>query len=98
MADVFADLATSLADLLNTTQEIAGFILGFTVIAIFTIAFTWALGKDSLQGYGVIIAAATAYIFVVLAGWFPLWTVIFLIVVIVAAKLFGGQSQSVAIG
>ena len=94
MADVFADLAASLAGLLNTTSEIAGFMLGLAVIVVLVIALSWALGP-SARGLAMLVPAGIAMGFVVLVGWWPLWTVLFVIVIalVILLKPFGSSTD-----
>ena len=78
----FDDLASALASLAGLDTVTAGFILGFSLIVVLLIAIVWALG-DYAKGYGVVIAATLGIVFVVLVGWFPLWVIIFVALIVV---------------
>jgi len=92
MADVFG-ISAALAQLLSTTDELAGFIVGFAVIVALTVVLAWLLPAFR-EGSAFIIPVGIAVIFVVLIGWFPVWTIIFiaLIVVIMVFAPFGRSS------
>jgi len=87
---IFDDVAAALANLLGTTSELAGFLLGFAVVVTCVVALYLALG-DAMRGTGLLIPSGIGFVLAVLVGWFPLWTVIFmaLVIAIVVIKPFG---------
>ena len=73
---VFDSIAQAFADLLGTTPEIAGFILGFSTIMVLLIAFLIVLDKQEITvGY---LGAGVGVAFVAMVGWWPLWSIIFI--------------------
>jgi len=90
---MFEGITEALASLLGSTPEEAGWILGFAVIVVLLIAFLLVLDKKELEmGY---IAGGVGVAFVVLIGWWPIWAIIFiaLIVVLVVANPFGSAGS-----
>lgn len=79
---IFDGLASALAGLLGIGTDVAGFILGFIVIIVLLIVLSWALGMEHLSGPGLLVVGAIGFVFDVLVGWFPAWTVIFIVVLI----------------
>lgn len=73
---LFDDIKETVAGLMNTSPEVAGFILGLTVIIVLIVAISWLIG-DTVKGpIGMFIPAGIAFSFIVLVGWWPLWTAI----------------------
>jgi hypothetical protein len=89
MADPFVAVAEAFAGLLRTTSEVAGFILGFLVIGVFLIAFTLIFGEDALKGRAMLVVFAFPMTFVVLVAWWPPWTILFIVIMVLAAWAFG---------
>lgn len=85
---VFDDMAASLADVLNTTPEAAGFILGFGTISVFMVAFAilFATLRVQINPFVLAIPAFIGIAFVGLVEWWPPWAIL-LIVVLVAVLL-----------
>lgn len=83
---VFDSLALSMGNLLGSTQEVGGFILGLITIIVLLIIVTWVLG-DTLHGTAMLIPAGIAVTFVALVGWWPTWTII-LIALFMALAIF----------
>lgn len=85
-------MANALASLLGTTSEEAGFILGFALIVVLMVSILLVLDKAELN-VGLIVAGV-GVAFAALVGWWPLWTVIFvaLLVVLVIVNPFGEGS------
>lgn len=83
---VFDGLAVSMGNLLGSSQEIGGFILGLITIVVLLIIVTWVLG-DTIIGTAMLIPAGIAVTFVSLVGWWPIWTVI-LIALFMALAIF----------
>lgn len=57
----------------------AGFLLGIVVIILLSLAMWALLGEflgTKLQGFGMLLPPFMLYGFVVLVGWWPLWTLI----------------------
>jgi len=78
---IFDDVANALANVIGSDVGIAGFILGTIVIVVILVALVWALGEQ-LKGFAVIIPVGIAITFVVLVGWWPIWTIIFIAMLI----------------
>lgn len=85
---VFDDMAQALADRLNTTAEAAGFILGFSTIAVFMVAFAilFATLRVRVDAMSLAVPVFVGIAFVGLVAWWPPWAVL-LIVVLVAVLL-----------
>ncbi len=81
---VFAETAEALASVLNTTTEIAGFILGFVSIIVILIAFLIVFSVTDMQIEGIALAVPTGipFIFVIIVGWWPIWTGILIALII----------------
>lgn len=73
----FDAVKEAFASLLGTNLTTAGIVLGLIVIVVLVIAFGWAL-KDEGGSSGLFIGGGIAVIFVSLIGWWPLWTIIFI--------------------
>lgn len=88
----FDSVAAALAALFSTDVTAAGLLLGFIVIVVLVIAFGWALG-DTVGSSGMFIGGGIAVVFVSLVGWWPLWTVIFigLLLVFIIINPWGGR-------
>jgi len=89
---VFDGLALSMGNLLGSTQEVGGFILGLITLIVLLIIVTWVLG-DTVKGVALLIPAGIAVTFVALVGWWPIWTVI-LIALFMALAIFNPWSDS----
>lgn len=99
--DIFTALANALTALIGGTPSTscianqdcgaAGFILGIVVIVAVLIAVTWALGEH-IKGPAVLIPMGTSYLFVVLVGWWPLWSVIFIAIIVVIGGVVYGRA------
>lgn len=83
MVSIFEATADALANLLGTTSEIAGFILGAALIVTLVVAFYWVLGDRALSGVGIVLPMTIGFIFGAVFGWLPLWTVVFVALVVV---------------
>lgn len=71
----------------------AGFILGFALIVVLLVSILLVLDKGELEaGY---IVAGVGVAFAALVGWWPLWSVIFvaLLVVLVIVKPFSSSTS-----
>jgi hypothetical protein len=79
---VFDDMASALADLLNTTPEAAGFILGFATIGVFVVAFLilFATLRVRISPMVMVIPAAIGMAFVGLVAWWPPWAILMIVV------------------
>jgi len=88
MADVFADTANALAILLGTTGEIAGYLLGFITIIVLLVGFILIFGTDVMQGNAALVIVGAPIAFIALIGWWPTWTILFIVAMIFAAWAF----------
>jgi len=89
---MFEGITEALASLLGTTPEEAGWILGFAVIVVLLIAFLLVLDKKELEvGY---IAGGVGVAFVVLIGWWPIWSIIFIAFIVALALINPFASSS----
>jgi hypothetical protein len=76
---VFDDIAAQLAVLLNIDVTSAGYILGIiTILTVFVVTLILQAMLRSEGGKAPIMGMGLAFVAVVLFGWFPLWTVVFL--------------------
>ncbi len=73
----FNAVKEAFAALVGMDLATAGIVLGLVVIVVLLIAFSWALG-DAMSGFGLVIAGGVGVTFVVLVGWWPVWTIIFI--------------------
>src|SRR2546427_11891213 len=85
-------ICQSLASVLSVDVGVAGWILGLTVVVALLITLAWLLG-DILSGTGIFIPAAFGLVVVVGIGWWPIWAVIFiaLILVFIIINPFGSS-------
>lgn len=92
---VFDSIASFFAGLLGTTTEIAGFILGFAVIALLTLSIMLLTGSRRDEGSFVLLVSGIGIVFVTVVGWWPIWAPIFLamIIALIIVKPFGGSSS-----
>ena len=89
---MFEGITEALASLLGTTPEEAGWILGFAVIVVLLIAFLLVLDKKELEvGY---VAGGVGVAFVVLIGWWPVWAIIFIALIVLLALINPFSSSS----
>ncbi len=81
---VFAETAEALASVLNTTTEIAGFILGFVSIIVILIAFliVFSVTDMELEGLALAVPTGIPFIFVIVVGWWPIWSGILMALII----------------
>ncbi len=84
---VFDDVVAAVAGAFGVGVPEAGWILGFVVVIAFTIALAWVIGP-SLKGTGIFVPVAVALGFVVVIGWWPNWSIVF-VALILAFVLFG---------
>lgn len=97
MSSPFTDLANAMAPYLGGSVEAAGFVLGTITIVALVIALEWAFGSKSFKGHNdstFIVTASMGYIFAVLVGWYPLWSVIvimFIILFVMFNPFSGGK-------
>jgi len=76
-AVVFPELATAVAQALGTTAEVAGYLLGLFLIILVIIVVAWAIGKSENL---LVVVGLAGVAFDVLIGWWPLWTVVLLVI------------------
>lgn len=74
---------------------IQGFLIGFAVIVVLTVAFAFLLGSSMTEGIGILIPVGISITFIVLVGWWPIWTVIFigLFIVFIIFNPFGRSAS-----
>lgn len=72
----------------------AGIVLGLIVVVVLLIAFAWALG-EAMSGFGLVIAGGVGVVFVVLVEWWPVWTIIFigLLIVFIIVNPWGSSGR-----
>src|SRR6266487_447412 len=94
----FEQLAQALAPYVGGSVEIAGYILGAALTVTLLIAIEWAIegvgGRNARGGNTeavFFISAGIGTLLSVLFGWFPPWTVLFIVilVVLIIVKPFG---------
>lgn len=79
----FDGLASALASLIGSSPEAAGLLLGLVTVFLLTFAVMLFLDKGEMEvGY---VFAAVAMSFVVGVEWWPTWTVIFIVFIILFA-------------
>jgi hypothetical protein len=92
---LFEGMVQTFADLLGTTLEEAGWILGFALVVVLIFSFIVMLNKKETGSIGFVMAGVGV---AVAAGfqWWPAWTVIFiaLLVVLVIVNPFGEGAGS----
>ena len=97
MTNPFEDLQTAFSNVSGVDFTLAGIILGAILTVALLIALTWILGADRradnttfLISAGLGIALSTA------VGWFPIWIVIFvaIILVFIIVNPFGGRGTT----
>jgi len=88
MEGIWLAIAESMAALMNTSTESAGWVLGFMTIAAFMLAFIIALAAAKVRISGVVMLVPTiiSIAFVGLTEWWPNWA-IFLVVLVTAAVI-----------
>lgn len=87
----FEAVAKSFSDLLNTTPEVAGFLLGFIVIIALIVTFKFMLGDSDVGLFGNVALLGAPMAFVILVGWWPEWTALLVVALVVAAVVFRGE-------
>lgn len=88
----FDGIASAFARLLGTTPDAAGWFLGFVVVIVLIFAFLLVLDKGEMEvGY---LAGGVAVAFVVGIGWWDVWAVIFIALLVVLAILKPFSSSS----
>ena len=103
MVDAFQSVADAVADLMGfskvTCSQLTGcgpqgFILGLIVVIVMVVVLTMVLGEHA-KGFGLVLVGIVGFIFVVMVGWWPMWAVVFiaLIVAFLIFKPFGGDSS-----
>jgi len=97
MTNPFEDLQTAFSNVTGIDFVLAGIILGAILTVALLIALTWILGSERradnttfLISAGLGIALSTA------VGWFPIWIVVFvgIIIVFIIVDPFSGRSAS----
>lgn len=83
--DVFSDLKNGFASMMGSTADVAGYLLGTLVVLVIVIVMALLLGKEYPQV--VLFCGAGGVVLVLLIGFWPIWTVLFL-VLILAVLLF----------
>ncbi len=90
---VFAETAEALASVLKTTTEIAACNLGYETIKVIFIIFLIIFSVTDIEIEGVALSIPTGipFVFVIIVGWWPLWTGILvgLIIALVIINPFG---------
>lgn len=79
---VFGDLARALSPYVGGAV-LAGYILGMIVVGLLWFAFMIAMGRDADSTNSMIFAASIGVVFSTLIGWFDLWVLVTLIIVVV---------------
>lgn len=74
-------LAAALATFLGIDVPTAGYYLGIATVMVTFVALAWIL-KDQISGSGIFIPTAFAVVIVVLIGWWPPWTIVFIVLII----------------
>lgn len=95
MVNPFTTVADSLAALIGTTSDIAGFILGFVLVVTLLIILQWTIGERKGGFTTLILSATLGSILSTLVGWFPVWVIIFIVlmVLLVIVKPFGSGAE-----
>jgi uncharacterized membrane protein len=93
---VFDDVATAMGNLIGSTPEAGGFILGLVTIIAVTIMASWSLGS-SLKGMSRMFPTGIALALVSLIGWWPLWTIV-LIGLFIAYAVFTRHQEADTLG
>lgn len=77
---VFEGVLDAFASLLSITQADAGWILGLAIVLALALSFMLVLNKDEMQ-VGLIMAGI-GVAFVVGIGWWQIWTVVFIVIIL----------------
>jgi biotin transporter BioY len=80
---VFSDFQNAFADVLDSSSEVAGYLLGFLVVIMLLVIMYWTI-KDSRV---LMLAGLSGIVLVVLIGWWPVWSLI-LMIIAMAVLLF----------
>lgn len=91
---IFDDLETAMANAFNIDVTSAGYILGIVVIVAVFVAVLLVIREDA-NDTTVALLGGSMMAFVVLVGWWPIWTGIFaaLLVMYAIVKPFGGRAE-----
>lgn len=84
MATVFDAWAAMLATVLNIDVVSAGYILGIVFVTFLLVIISWAAG-DRVAERAFLIMLGAPFFFVVLVGWWPPWTAVFGILLLLTA-------------
>ena len=79
-ASVFDSMRDSIADALDSSDETAGYVLGFILVT-FVFILASFLFRDSDNWKISVFMALFTVGFCILIGWFPVWVVVLLIIV-----------------
>lgn len=83
------EILQALADTLGVTSAEAGYLLG----ALFVLVLVLAIVLLSERGDALLPVLAIGIAVVVLLGWWPVWTVIFVALFAALALVLGGRSS-----
>ncbi len=79
---LFEAVVSALAAVLGTDIVTAGLILGLVSTIALTVSIAWAFGEN-MGELSIIMGGGIGMVFSVLVGWWPVWTVIFIGLLIV---------------
>lgn len=88
MVSVFDQLAIYAGNLIGADQATGGFILGFgTIVSLILVLVITRLVED-MGAEGVLVISIVSMAFVVLVGWWPAWTALFIFAIALSLILF----------
>jgi len=76
----FEELLEAIGSYLGTTAEVAGFIAGTAVILVLLIVVMLVLSGE--KSNVIMPVSSVGIMLVVLIGWWPLWTIIFMLAMV----------------
>ena len=94
-ANVLDDVKSAVADALDSTPEVAGYLLGALVVIVMMLVVVMVFHRADNMGLVVLLMGIVGSIFATLVGWWPVWTMIVLVIAFAALllRLPGGGSD-----
>ena len=94
-ASVLDDVKTAVADALDSSEDVAGYLLGTLVVAVLMLVSVMLFHKADNMGMVALLMGLVGTVFATLVGWWPVWTMILLVIAfgVLLFRLPGGGTN-----